>query len=675
MGELEGKFRSLINPTTLIIGAATGITAAFVNSIQATQKYAASVRDLSVSTGQGAEKASVLLQVLDDYEVTAEDVTTAARAMKEKGLVPTIDTLADLADQFIAIEDPAKRAQFAQDNLGRAYAKYLNVLAQGGDALRRNAQDVNKNLILTDEQIAKTEEYRLQLDNLNDTIEGLKVSHGIGFIEDLNAGLWQLEHAQDIFQEMIRLRKEGMGGAVLGFIDLGDIQAQAEYNIKLREGAEAAGGYEDHYKRLTTATLNHADAVNQDEDAIKAVSEQNTAFLGVLGNVADAQDTYYEGLAAVNQQLAEGKISTEEHLASIGQLAADYKQASADIVLSIVEMKLAQGGWTDAELNAYLEIGLAQGKFTEDQINMAKGAIKSSDDLVAAYSRLEEPIDHVGERAEDTSYDFGLMEMAGYKLAESAYEAAGGVGATKSQLQGLPPSGSAWEYYFNIITKGRVPNFAGLYANTSTTSAALDDLREDTGGGRWAGGPLGSGWTVVGDMPGGAWGPYTELVSPSGYVFDAKTSRKIREAGMLGAGMDYAYYGSDGGSGVISSVRSTSTRSTYTTKTKTGRNARTIARQAEAAGSAGGETGGLIITTPEEDPGEALAGIGNQVASDIEGTVVSAMKSAQLAAASASIASQSILKDINNSVQSLIGKTASATDISRAVHTQESKFS
>ena len=72
---------------------------------------------------------------------------------------------------------------FIQDNLGRGGAKWVNVLNQGSEALLANADVIDKNLILTDEQIAKYEQERLAFDALSDSWEGLKIKVGEFFGE------------------------------------------------------------------------------------------------------------------------------------------------------------------------------------------------------------------------------------------------------------------------------------------------------------------------------------------------------------------------------------------------------------------------------------------------------------------------------------------------------------
>jgi len=116
--------------------------------------------------------------VLDDYELGAEDAITASKALKEKGLVPTIETLAMLSDQYKKIQDPAEKMKFIQDNLGRGGAKWVNVLNQESGALLEATNSINKYLIKTDEQIKKSEIARLQVDELKDSWEGFKNAIG-----------------------------------------------------------------------------------------------------------------------------------------------------------------------------------------------------------------------------------------------------------------------------------------------------------------------------------------------------------------------------------------------------------------------------------------------------------------------------------------------------------------
>jgi hypothetical protein len=666
MGELEGKFKGLINPASLVAGAVTGLGVAFVNTIKTTQSYAASVRDLALAQGEGAEQASITLQVLDDFEISAEDVTTATRALKEKGLVPTIDTLADLADQFVSIEDPAKRLKFAQDNLGRSYSSYLNVLSQGGDALRKNATQVNKNLILTDEQIKSTEEYRLALDNLNDTVEGLKVSKGIGFIEELNGGIWQLEHAKDLLFEMEKLRRGGMGGAVLGFTDLNDIQIQAEYNIKLKEGRAA----QDEYLKAVFASKGgvHELAVAEEQaaEAVKAISDENASFIDTLKNVGSNLEDYQNAQAAANQELADGKITAEEHAAKMGELAASYEEAKNRIILSIVEMKLASDGWTDAELTSYLKVGEQLGVFTEDMRKETMEVLKQADLLADGYSDMGDQIYHTGERAGDSTRGFAAMKDSAATLgAVIRREATPAVGGLKSQINGLPPSGTSWAYYFQITTSGNVPRLPPGGSREQGGHKGVDE--------QWTGGPMNkNGFTVVGDMPGGGFGPYTEVIGPDGYVYNARDSKKLKDTGVLDGARSLAYGGE--GPGVFTPGGPSPIVNASIRKRERKNRPSTGSSPVLSSGGDDGDSAGIVNAIVDAIP-EATEGIGGAIAANINNTVVSSMAAAQMAATSASVQNQALFREMLGRFDALIAKTASEQGIGRAIGAQNSKYS
>src|SRR5689334_16612880 len=73
------------------------------SSINATIQYADQVRALSTVSGESTEETSRFIQVLDDYKISAEDAMTATRALTKQGLAPNINTLAQLSDQYLAL--------------------------------------------------------------------------------------------------------------------------------------------------------------------------------------------------------------------------------------------------------------------------------------------------------------------------------------------------------------------------------------------------------------------------------------------------------------------------------------------------------------------------------------------------------------------------------------------
>jgi hypothetical protein len=644
LGQLAAKYIS--------VGAvAAGAAKVIKDSIQTTQDYAREVRNLAQVSGTSAVEASKLLQVLDDFELTAQDVTAATRFMTKQGLTPTIDTLAKLSDQYRAIEDPMKRNEFILENLGRGGLKWVNVLNQGGSALQKMSGEINKNLILTDESIRATEEYRLAMDELNDTVMGLKVAYGGSLIKDINAFNWQIEHSKEIIAELTK------NGDPLGDMFLRNGQAAAEQAIKLRE--QKAAVYEarsamDDYGNALTEVSTVAEMTEEELEAleaqVQAISDKNQSFIGVLDNVSGALETYNEGLAEADAALAAGDMTTEEHAAAVRSLADDYKEASNKIVLSIVQMKLATDGWTNNELAAYLKVGKSLGVFTAAEVKAAGEAVKLADDLVKGV----QPIIHIGERAEDAAGGFGIMadsaEALGDRIFDTALPAVGGL---KNQINGMPPSGMSWDYFFNVYTTGKVPSLG-------QSNLASDYRPGSNGPAQWmaSGGTLpNKGFAVVGDMPGGGIGPYTEAII-NGTVLDAKTTRALKDAGLLDGARSFA------GGGYISDAGQLGKYVTAPTTT-TRRRASSGTRVGNAASVDGGSVATGSISAAE------------QVSTVAAAVSEEAVSTASAAVAAVSATQQNAQQQTNQTVsaqqQTSDNIIAAIADLTRAVRKQPTK--
>jgi hypothetical protein len=425
-------------------------------SVAATREYAKEVRDLALVSGTGAEESSRLLQVLDDFEISADDVNTAVRKMTQQGIVPTVDALAKLSDEYRTINGAQERNEFILKNLGRSGLQWVNVLNQGGKAIRELSDGVNENLILTDENIKASEEYRLALDDWNDSVLALKISIGNQLLPILT-DLINTDADKAILRAAEATGVAGIAAKAL----TEDVEAAAgefDYWSKILEGNQAA---------LQGTTL----SAEELEEQVKAISETNKAFIGVLGNVQGQVNAYREGMALAKAELAAGTINTEEYRAKTEELGATFEATKNKIILSIVEMKLASDGWTDAELSAYLQIGQQLGQFDQKMVTTTKSYITQANNLVNATTQIEEPLLHLGTLADNTSQAFGGFENAQSALAAGINaEALPAMAGLKTQFQGMPPTGTAWDYVFNIEVNGRVPN---LPARTQAPVALL----------------------------------------------------------------------------------------------------------------------------------------------------------------------------------------------------------
>lgn len=405
--------------------AATVATAVSV-AAKETAKYNAEVRDLSLITGQGAEASSKFLQVLDDFELTAADATSAARFLKEKGLSPTIETLALLSDEFKKIEDPAQRMAFLQENLGRGGAKWANVLSQESGALLEAANSANKYLIKTDEQIRKSEIARLALDNLSDTWTGYKNAVGDA-INELIVADQAAKRANEIYKE---------NGNVLGY----NMRQTQEWKDALAQAKEEQIAAADASLALGDSMQEAAQKIKEEEEALKELSKANSEFLDMVGEVTDRNKDYQQSLAEVEQKYADGELTVGEYQTAISNLAAEQELAGRRMILSMLEQELALDGLTTKETDALLALGAKWGIYSDTAIVEAQQARDEVNALLAGI--------------QDKTVNVTVQTLGGYQQGTQQYNniahpgrASGGgaggmtwVGENGRELVNLPPN-------------------------------------------------------------------------------------------------------------------------------------------------------------------------------------------------------------------------------------------
>lgn len=374
---------------TTIAGAAIAIGAAFVDAYNETAKYNEQVRDLSLVSGQSAEETSKFIQVLDDYQLTADDATKAAKALKEKGLSPTVDTLIDLSNQFKAIQDPAERLAFVQDNLGKGGAKWVNILNQEQSALEASVNGVNKYLIKTDEMITKSEIARLAIDNIKDSVEGYKNAVG------------------DAANELI-VETQASNMAYKALADQG-IQINS-HTMQTQEYKNALAAAKEEQLKGAEASLQYAESLKESEQAAKDLSTQLSRLVSLTGNIQKADEDYtskskdladqraetLDKLAALRAQgyweqsdQIQGELSKLDEIKTKEQeLATEREKQSLQFISNILAEQLARGGWTQTEFDAFAKQQEAWGLWSADAVAKSQAAWQEADKITASINAI-----------------------------------------------------------------------------------------------------------------------------------------------------------------------------------------------------------------------------------------------------------------------------------------------
>ena len=160
----------LTNPITLAIGLLGAFASASNKSIQKTVEYNKQVREMMQITGLSAEEISRIIQVSDDWGISIGEARSALEMMNKKGISPTIENLAKIADEYINSKDKAAFAEEANKKYGKSFSTIIPILAEGGDALREQTKAVDKNLLATDDSIETARQWEVALDDLGDEV-------------------------------------------------------------------------------------------------------------------------------------------------------------------------------------------------------------------------------------------------------------------------------------------------------------------------------------------------------------------------------------------------------------------------------------------------------------------------------------------------------------------------
>lgn len=167
-------------------GALQGFTDDLINT---TVEYSNQMQDLALITGMTLEDTSRLYNVADDLRVGYSDLTTGMRIYADyldrtnstENL--TIESLARLSDEFLKLAPGVEQTAFLIERFGaRSGTEMGKLLAIGSQAILDMAGALDENLIVTEETVKVTEEYRLALDEWEDSIQGLKIALGQEFL-------------------------------------------------------------------------------------------------------------------------------------------------------------------------------------------------------------------------------------------------------------------------------------------------------------------------------------------------------------------------------------------------------------------------------------------------------------------------------------------------------------
>ena len=387
-----------------------------VDSIGDWADYADSMRLSAQMAGVTTEEMSRLTQAADDFRVPMEVMQRSMEMALKNGFTPTIDNLAALSDELLAIQDPATRAAKASEIFGKSYADMMPFLMAGGDAIREVTDGISDNLVVTEEAAQQAKEYKDALDALGDAWVGLKNKIGQFAVPALTDVINNLAGQPT---ELMKIQDEVMAAAKKAFDDK-KISAE-EYQAVLDNVSTSTGTYSDYVSKLnfilgilnntngeavdTTEVLTEAEleaanaaiAAAEAQAKLNAELENITSLEGNYEGIIDLAYKYTDMLEEketlqierqklINQGWSEQSQKVKDLDANIAGIDASMAELADRVTLDMFQATIAIGGVTQAELGAYMQMAIDMGYMSEEG---AKAAMKAYGNAIETINGLE----------------------------------------------------------------------------------------------------------------------------------------------------------------------------------------------------------------------------------------------------------------------------------------------
>lgn len=178
----DNEIKIVINADDKASQTIAGVTKSLKSVVNAvsdlTDKYVSygdQVKDMSSFTRMSAEETSRMIQVADDAFVEYDTLKLAMKNMVDNGIQPSVDSMARMSDQFLAITDPLAQSQFLIDQFGqRAGPEMAKLLEIGGAGIRQMAADTQAGLVIDQQKLEAITKNKQAVDAFNDSMDAMR---------------------------------------------------------------------------------------------------------------------------------------------------------------------------------------------------------------------------------------------------------------------------------------------------------------------------------------------------------------------------------------------------------------------------------------------------------------------------------------------------------------------
>jgi uncharacterized protein YjbJ (UPF0337 family) len=411
---------------------------AYDETVGKTLEIAGEVEELARISGDAPEALSALRLEADSVGVSMDNLKTAMENMANNGVPPTIDSLLDLAKEYVNLEDPIARAELLTDNFGKAgydIAPMLEAIADGIDEVQ------NTGLIFTEEDIQAVKDYEVAVADLGEAWDSLTVKIGKIFIPSLTEFFTRLAGNPT---ELAILYDEVASAAALA-LDKKRITLE-EYNSLIHEIKINTGSYSGYVSKLNFI-LGYLDNTNGE---VAGSTEELGAEMALTSG---AYDVYAGAVSISREELDAMRAAAQETQEQI----ADLQEALADANLNL---DIAIRTFSES-IGSNLAQGLRDAGLEGDELLERLGLIDQAfgTSYVLEY-QMELNVDDLLDTLINDPDNFlpDAQQFLDYftPLQESVINAMTQVDELEAQLEDIERT---WNVRVNITTTGSLPDF------------------------------------------------------------------------------------------------------------------------------------------------------------------------------------------------------------------------
>lgn len=196
-----GGFRRTIGGALAGVGVAA-IGRGVMNVANKFEDSALSAQNFATASGLSVEQASRWNEVASDFRVDSDKVSGAMLKMSKNmsknvhkwedygivveqaadGTVDVNKTFINAIDQLGQITDPLEKAQVGSEIFGRSWADLAPLIEQGAQGMTDALNSVGDAQVFDEEEVRKADDFRAKMDNLNDSVDGVKLELAEGLL-------------------------------------------------------------------------------------------------------------------------------------------------------------------------------------------------------------------------------------------------------------------------------------------------------------------------------------------------------------------------------------------------------------------------------------------------------------------------------------------------------------